>query len=114
GCDGTAIRPGVIKCATGAPAITAHERKFLEAASVASLATGVSILTHTENGACGPEQQDVFEGRGVELHRCLIGHCCGNADPDYHRRIVERGAYIGFDRIGSIARQPDEVRADNV
>ena len=51
---------------------------------------------------------------GVPAHRCLIGHCCGNADPAYHRRVVDGGSYIGFDRIGILRFQPDEVRADNL
>jgi len=50
----------------------------------------------------------------VAAHRCLIGHCCGNADPAYHRRVVDGGSYIGFDRIGILRLQPDEVRADNL
>jgi phosphotriesterase-related protein len=50
----------------------------------------------------------------VDAHRCLIGHCCGNADPAYHRRVVDGGSYIGFDRIGILRLQPDEVRADNL
>ena len=45
---------------------------------------------------------------------CLIGHCCGNPDPEYHRRVVDGGSYIGFDRIGILRLQPDEVRADNL
>ena len=47
-------------------------------------------------------------------HRCLIGHCCGNADPAYHRRVVDGGSYIGFDRIGILRLMPDETRADNL
>jgi phosphotriesterase-related protein len=110
----TGVRAGLLKCATGAPKITALEDKFLTAATIAHKATGTAILTHTEDGLCGPEQQQIFGREGVELHRCLIGHCCGSADGAYHRRVVDAGSYIGFDRIGSIARQPDEARADGV
>ena len=114
GIDGTTIRAGLIKCSTSAPAITPLEQKVLTAASLAQRATGVPILTHTEGGLCGPEQQDLFEQHGVPLSQCLIGHSCGNPDHAYHRRIVERGSYVGFDRIGLTRRQSDEVRADNV
>lgn len=114
GIDGTPIRAGLIKCSTSAPAITPLEQKVLTAASLAQRATGVPILTHTEGGLCGPEQQDLFAENGVPLSQCLIGHSCGNPDHAYHRRIVERGSYVGFDRIGLTRRQSDEVRADNV
>ena len=110
----TGIRAGAIKVATGAPAITALEKKFLAAACLAQRATGVPIITHTQDGVGGPEQLRLFADGGVEAHRCLIGHCCGNADPAYHRRVVEGGSYIGFDRIGILRLQPDEVRADNL
>lgn len=114
GIGNTRVRAGVIKCATGAPVITELEKKFLAAASLAQRITGVPIITHTQQGMMGPEQQDEFEKNGVPMNRCLIGHCCNNADPAYHRRIVERGTYIGFDRIGMTNYHPDELRADNV
>ena len=110
----TGIKAGAIKVATGAPAITALEHKFLEAACIAQKATGVPIITHTQDGYAGPDQQAAFAKGGVKPHQCLIGHCCGNADPAYHQRIVDGGTYIGFDRIGLLRFQPDEIRADNL
>jgi phosphotriesterase-related protein len=110
----TGVKAGAIKVATGAPAITALEHKFLEAACLAQKATNVPIITHTQDGHAGPEQQEAFAKGGVPAHCCLIGHCCGNADPEYHQRVVDGGSYIGFDRIGLSRYQPDEVRADNL
>ena len=110
----TGVKAGAIKAATGAPAITALEHKFLEAACIAQKATEVPIITHTQDGHAGPEQQAAFAKGGVPAHRCLIGHCCGNADPAYHQRVVDGGSYIGFDRIGLLRFQPDEIRADNL
>lgn len=114
GIGNTGIRAGAIKVATGAPDITALEKKFLAAACVAQRATGVPIITHTQDGVGGPEQQRLFADGGVDAHRCLIGHCCGNADPAYHRRVVDGGSYIGFDRIGIARLMPDATRADNL
>jgi phosphotriesterase-related protein len=110
----TGVKAGAIKVATGAPVVTEFEKKFLAAACLAQRATGVPIITHTQDGWGGPEQQALFAEGGVDAHRCLIGHCCGNADPAYHRRVVDGGSYIGFDRIGILRLQPDEVRADNL
>ena len=114
GIGDTGIKAGAIKVATGAPVITEQEKKFLAAACIAQKATGVPIITHTQDGFGGPEQQKLFADGGVEPRNCLIGHCCGNADPAYHRRVVDGGSYIGFDRIGILRLQPDEVRADNL
>jgi phosphotriesterase-related protein len=114
GIGDTGIKAGAIKVATGAPDVTEFEKKFLAAACIAQKATGVPIITHTQDGVNGPEQQKLFADGGVAAHRCLIGHCCGNADPAYHRRVVDGGSYIGFDRIGMSRLQPDTVRADNL
>jgi phosphotriesterase-related protein len=114
GIGASGVKAGAIKVATGAPEISALERKFLEAACIAQRATNVPIITHTQDGYAGPDQQAAFAQGGVPAHRCLIGHCCGNPDPAYHRRVVEGGSYIGFDRIGLLRFQPDEVRADNL
>jgi len=114
GIGDTGVKAGAIKVATGAPAVTVLEKKFLAAACIAQKATGVPIITHTQDGCAGPEQQKLFAEGGVGAHRCLIGHCCGNADPTYHRQVVDGGSYIGFDRIGLTRFQPDEVRADNL
>lgn len=109
----TGIRPAAIKCATS-PVASALEQKVLRAACRAQRATGVPIITHTTNGVGGPEQQRLFADGGVPAHRCLIGHCCDNADPAYHRQVVEGGTYIGFDRIGYEDIQPSAVMADNL
>jgi phosphotriesterase-related protein len=110
----TNIRAGAIKVATGAPEITELEKKFLQAACLAQKATGAPIITHTQDGFGGPEQQKLFAAGGVAAHRCLIGHCCGNPDPAYHRLVADGGTYIGFDRIGLERYQPDTLRADNL
>ncbi len=112
GTSGT--KAGAIKVATGAPAITELEMKFLDAACMAQKATGVPIITHTQDGYAGPDQQRAFAAGGVAARHCLIGHCCGNADPAYHKLVADGGSYIGFDRIGLLRYQPDEVRADNL
>ena len=114
GIGATGIKPGLIKAASGQPAISKQEEKFLTAAALAAKATGLPILTHTEDGQCGPEQAQLFVRNGIEAHRCLIGHSCGNPGHAYHRRIVDAGTYIGFDRIGASVFVKDSVRADNI
>ncbi|MCK9553564.1 hypothetical protein [Aquamicrobium sp.] len=110
----TGIRAGGLKCATGSGRISDSERKCLEAACIAQKETGVRIWTHTTDGTCGPDQQEIFASNGVDLGQVVIGHCCESMDRDYHRRIVERGSYIGFDRIGWAQYQSDENRADSL
>lgn len=96
----TGIKAGAIKVATGRGAITAYERIVFEAAALASLQTGAPITTHTECGALGREQQALLAGHGVPADRIIIGHSCGCTDIDYHRDIVGRGSFVGFDQFG--------------
>lgn len=106
----TGIRAGIIKVATGHGQVSSYEKTLLEAAAIASKATGAPITTHTEAGTCGEEQQAFLVSKGVPPHRIIIGHSCGSADTSYHMRILRAGSYLGFDRFGLEILQPDEVR----
>jgi len=114
GIGATGVKAGIIKVATGAPAITAYERTLLEAAAIAAKATGAPIITHTDEGVLGDEQQRILVELGVPANRMIIGHSCGSGDHSYHMRIVEGGSYIGFDRFGIEMLQPDEVRVQSL
>lgn len=62
--------------------------------------TGAAILTHTEGPTGAMAQLDVFADAGADLSRRLIGHCDNSTEAGYYRAIAERGANVGFDRIG--------------
>lgn len=104
------IRPGVIKCATSANQVGNSERKALAAAARAAKATGVPITTHTEEGTMGPEQVDIFEAEGLDPRRVTIGHCSDSADLGYLVKVLKRGAYLGFDRVGMEGRTTDDIK----
>ena len=110
GIGATGIKAGVIKVATGAHQITAYERMVLTAAARAHQATGAPITTHTDEGSMGREQLDIFAAEGVDLRHVIVGHSCGSADLRYHVDLLDRGAYLGFDRFGLEFLQPDRLR----
>lgn len=110
GIGSTGIKPGLIKCATAVGAITPSEDKVLRAAARASVATGAPIITHTDNGSLGDKQLEIFLSEGVPPARIAIGHSDGTADLRYHQGILERGAYVSFDRIGLEMLMPDRIR----
>jgi len=103
------LRPAVIKLAIGENPDSVYEAKLIKAAAIASNETGAPILAHTE-GVGGDLLLGKLAVLGVEAHRIIVGHSCGSSDHDYHRRIVDSGAYIGFDRFGLTMVQTDEVR----
>jgi phosphotriesterase-related protein len=110
----TGIRAGLIKVATGAHQVSAYERKLLTAAARAARRCDVPIISHTQDGTCGPEQIRILTAEGVPAHRILVGHSDGIDDPAYHRAITGAGSYIGFDRLGIQVILPDEVRVRNI
>jgi len=110
GIGDTGVRAGVIKVATGVGRITPYEELVLRAAARAHLATGVPITTHTDEGTMGPEQLDVLTGEGVPASAVIVGHSCGQSDVSYHLRMLDRGAYLGFDRFGLELLHPDRER----
>lgn len=118
GIDHTGIRAGIIKTATGGvpgwtvdEAITKHEEKALRAAARAHKATGAPILCHNnELSPFGRETLDIFEAEGVDFNRVLIGHACGVGNMRYYFDILNRGAWLGFDRFGIEPIAPDKMR----
>jgi phosphotriesterase-related protein len=106
----TGIRAGIIKVATGAHQITAYEELVLRAAARAHRATGVPVTTHTDEGTMGPEQLDILLGEGVAPGAVVVGHSCGASDVSYHLRMLDRGAFLGFDRFGLELLHPDRER----
>ncbi|CAN5226184.1 phosphotriesterase [soil metagenome] len=101
GIAGTSVRAGVIKCATDVAGITDDVRTVLEAASIASVETGASIITHADaRTQRGLDQQRVFAEQGVDLARVVIGHAGDSTDLDYLRRLMDAGSTIGMDRFG--------------
>ena len=46
----------------------------------------------------------------MNLTKVYIGHLDRNPDFWYHKKIAERGAYVGYDGISKIKYFPDSVR----
>jgi phosphotriesterase-related protein len=114
GIGDTGIRAGLVKVATGGPAITDYERKLCVAAGRAAKEVGCPIITHTDHADLGLEQIAILTAEGVPAHRILIGHSDGRDDHAYHRTLADRGAYVGFDRFGIETFISDERRIDSV
>jgi phosphotriesterase-related protein len=114
GVGDTGIRCGVIKIATGRGKVSDYETKALTAASIASKATGVPLISHTEGCTCGHQQIDIATGQGLKSSSLIVGHSCGADDHPYQKSLAERGSYVGFDRFGIVTEVSDEIRIKNL
>lgn len=100
GIAGTGIKPGIIKLGSSLGEITSYEQMFFRQAAKVQKETGITILTHTQEGTMGPEQADFLIEHGADPSRILIGHMDGNTDVSYHLKTLKKGVSIGFDRFG--------------
>ena len=113
GIEHTARKARIIgEVGSGFDGINQHEQKLLQAAALASLATGKYITTHTSLGRFGEQQLNLFDSMGVSSDRVIVGHTDLAGDRDYLFRLLDRGAFVEFDTIGKLSYQPDELRAD--
>ncbi|TKG70547.1 phosphotriesterase family protein [Prauserella endophytica] len=84
--------------------VHAREEKVLRAAARVSARTGVAVTLHTDpTGRLALDVLDILEAEGADPARVVVGHMDGELDDgflEYHRRIVERGAYIAYDTFG--------------
>ncbi|HLI91748.1 MAG TPA: phosphotriesterase-related protein [Ktedonobacteraceae bacterium] len=104
------VKAGVVKAATSLNTITPGEEKVLLAAARTHLATGVPISTHTQNGTMGLEQLAIFKQQGVDLSRVALGHVDRKVEYDYHKALLDTGAYLIYDQISKEKYVPDRDR----
>jgi phosphotriesterase-related protein len=99
GIEGTGIKAGIIKIATNDP-ISGPEELMLRAGARAHHRTGVLITTHTpESSRVGIDQIRILEEEGVDLGRVYVGHVNSTLDTDYHKRMIDKGVWLGMDHF---------------
>lgn len=111
GVDGTDIRAGIIG-EIGTTTVTAAEEKVLRACGQASARTGSAVSLHTEFGNRLAERSiRILTDEGARPDRIIVGHMDEDllsleptlnlAHLDYHRRVLELGAWVEYDTFGS-------------
>lgn len=110
GVDDTGLKPGYLKCGSWYNVILPEEEKVTRAVARAHKETGAPIWIHTEAGTMGLEQLNILEEEGADLSKVCIGHSDRNPDIWYHKKIAQRGAYIGYDGPSKVKYYPDSIR----
>jgi phosphotriesterase-related protein len=111
GIASTGIKPGIIKVATGDPP-SELEKKVVAAAALAAREARLTVITHCENSAGGDVQQQILSDNGADLARCMIGHQDQAEKPQQLIDIVDRGSFVGIDRVGLEILSPDDHRVE--
>jgi phosphotriesterase-related protein len=99
GIDGTDIKAGFIKIATGGSNMTALEEKILRAAGRAAQETGAAIASHTTVSSNATKQADILESISPEI-RFIWVHAQSVSNRNLYQQLAERGVFIEFDSLG--------------
>lgn len=110
GMEGSDAKAGFFKSGAWYNMVHPLEDKVTRAIAKAHLETGAPIWLHTEAGTMGMEMLDILQEEGVDLTKVAVGHSDRNADPYYHLKLAERGAYVQFDGPGKVKYYPDSTR----
>jgi len=99
GIEGTGIRPGFIKIAMDAGALSSVSRKLIQAAARTHRATGLTIASHTGDSVAAMEQLDIVAKEGVDAGAFIWVHAQNERDGAIHARAARRGAWLSFDAV---------------
>lgn len=99
GIEGTGIKPGFIKIAVNQGNLIPVQQKIVRAAARTSLATGMTIASHTANGIAAMEELDILTEEGLPLNKFIFVHAASESNQEYHFRAAERGAWVEYDGI---------------
>jgi phosphotriesterase-related protein len=110
----TGIRPGLLKAAYGFHRALPAERRALRAVAEVHRETGLPLMVHVEHGADPDAPLDDLEAAGVSLDRVVLAHLDRTADPALHARVLDRGAWLGYDGLYRERARPASAVLDLV
>ena len=108
GIDGTGIKAGFIKIAMNDDGPRPLEVRSLQAAAIASKASGAIIGSHTIGGRAARAEMDILEEAGQDLNRFIWIHAHSEPDVSVHLEAARRGAWVEFDTIGADKWFPEQ------
>jgi phosphotriesterase-related protein len=95
-----AWRPRFIKIGVNRGPLDEIDRKLVRAAALTSLETGLTIASHTGDGAAAIEQLDIITAGKVNPQKFVWVHAHNERDHGLHEKIARAGAWVEFDGIG--------------
>lgn len=94
------VRPRFVKTGVNKGPLDELDRKLVRAAALTSRATGLTIASHTGDGAAALEQLEILEAEKVAAEKFVWVHAQNEKDHAVHERVARSGAWVEFDGIG--------------
>jgi len=101
GIEATGIRPGFIKIGVNKGPLSDVDAKLVRAAALTHRATGLTIASHTGDGAAAIEQLEILDSAGVSAEAFIWVHAQNETSGEVHVRAAEHGAWLEFEGFGS-------------
>jgi phosphotriesterase-related protein len=93
-------RPRFIKTGVNRGPLDELDRKLVRAAAITSRETGLTIASHTGDGAAAVEQLEIVTAEKVSPAKFAWVHAQNERDHSVHEKIARAGAWVEFDGIG--------------
>jgi phosphotriesterase-related protein len=94
------VQPRFIKTGVNKAPLDELDRKLVRAAALASRATGLTVASHTGDGAAALEQLEILAEERVPAGRFVWVHAQNEKDHRIHERVARAGAWVEFDGVG--------------
>ena len=72
----------------------------MRAAAITSRETGLTIASHTGDGAAAIEQLEIVTSERVDPAKFVWVHAQNERDHTIHEKVAQAGAWVEFDGIG--------------
>jgi phosphotriesterase-related protein len=96
----SAWRPKFIKIGVNRAPLHEWDKKLIRAAAMVSRETGLTIASHTGNGAAALEQMEIVVTEKVSPAKFVWVHAQNERDQNLHEKMARAGAWVEFDGIG--------------
>jgi phosphotriesterase-related protein len=93
-------RPRFVKIGVNRGPLDEIDRKLVRAAAITSRETGLTVASHTGNGAAAVEQVEIFDAEKASIAKFVWVHAQNEKDQSLHERVAKAGAWVEFDGIG--------------
>ena len=99
GIDG--VKPRFIKIGVNRGPLHELDRKIARAATIASRETGLTIASHTGDGAAAVEQIEIVAEEKTRPSKFVWVHAQSEKDHSFHEKIARGGAWVEFDGVNA-------------
>src|SRR6266436_4491487 len=95
-----AWRPRFIKVGVNRGPLDEIDRRLVRAAAITSRETGLTIASHTGDGAAAVEELEIVRAEKVSPSKFVWVHAQNERNHDLHEKVARAGAWVEFDGIG--------------